>query len=298
MRIEMRRLHELFGIVVAGLFLITMFPCPATGQQLQYKTVTIPGAVSAGVSSINDSGVIVGVYTTSRTGQWNGFMLAGEVLTTIDVPGAVDTMHYGINGSNEVVGTYGDTVGNNHAFLYQTGVFTDLVPPDSTYSIASGINDAGEIVGYYRGTDGIGRGFIFDGSSYQELSVPGATSIAWVGGINDTGEISFQWLDSSNRYRASLYNGSSYVALGVPGAFDTLSFGIDNRGDVALVWEDSHYAVHGAVRTASGLYYTVDDPAGLPGSTECFGINDQSTIVGSSWTKYSTSFGFKAKPTN
>src|SRR5204863_7137588 len=123
-------------------------------------------------NGINDSGQIVGFYTTGDLitgGRGHGFLYSGGIYTTLDDPLATGgTFATGINNAGEVVGyyfDYGDP--KTHGFLYSDGIYTTLDDPSATVgsafgsgsTVANGIDDAGDIVGYYTDSTGLNHGF-------------------------------------------------------------------------------------------------------------------------------------------
>jgi probable HAF family extracellular repeat protein len=131
-----------------------------------YTTIALPGDPFG----INDSGQIVG-NTEGPTGQEQGFLDSGGVITTIDVPDSTQTDVTGINNIGQIVGYYVDAAtGVEHGFLYSGGVFTTLTDGPLTYP--RGINDQGQVAGFV--CTGIGpgdcSGFIYSEGSFTALS--------------------------------------------------------------------------------------------------------------------------------
>jgi len=115
---------------------------------------TIGGFSSvSGAAGINDSGQIVGVYTTDNNMYDQAFLYSSGIMTGLGTLGGSDSEAYGINDSGQVVGTSttpGDATFD--AFLYSGGTMIDLnslLPPGSNWQLTSAraINDSGQIVG-------------------------------------------------------------------------------------------------------------------------------------------------------
>jgi uncharacterized membrane protein len=81
----------------------------------QNRGLQVQGADYTFANGINNSGTIVGDYTTDIGSS--GFLLSGGVFTTIQFPGSAATEIYGINDSGAIVGDYSDADGNVHAFI-------------------------------------------------------------------------------------------------------------------------------------------------------------------------------------
>jgi uncharacterized membrane protein len=81
-----------------------------------------PGASSTQLNGINDSGDILGGYTTDNV-VWHGFVLSGGNYTVFDIPfpGTSNTAPYGINNKRQIVGGYG---GEGNGTFYQFGFLT------------------------------------------------------------------------------------------------------------------------------------------------------------------------------
>src|SRR6478736_2015346 len=68
-----------------------------------YTIIALPGSISSGATSINDSGQIVGVFTNS-SGDEPGFLYSNGIYTTIVPPGSFNTHPMSINDSGQVIG--------------------------------------------------------------------------------------------------------------------------------------------------------------------------------------------------
>jgi probable HAF family extracellular repeat protein len=123
--------------------------------------------------SINDSGQIVGTYSTFENGGFktHGFLYSNGTFITLDYPGATNgTFAYGINNQGQIVGYYSDFDdihggGGIHGFLYSGGTYTTLDDPlaatvTTSGTEAFGINDAGQIVGTYQDSNHHYHGFL------------------------------------------------------------------------------------------------------------------------------------------
>src|SRR5262245_39322126 len=85
-----------------------------------FTTIDVPGASLTDVNGINNSGQVVGSFTSG--GVSHGFLLSAGVYTTLDVPGATSTAAWDINDSGQVAGSY-TADGTTHAFLWSGGMY-------------------------------------------------------------------------------------------------------------------------------------------------------------------------------
>jgi hypothetical protein len=77
-----------------------------------------PGATATLLLGINDSGIMVGRYT-SASGVHGMIFKAPHSFVTYDYAGATETSFNGINRSNMITGRYTDAAGLRHGFLAQ-----------------------------------------------------------------------------------------------------------------------------------------------------------------------------------
>ncbi len=71
----------------------------------------------------------------------------------------------------------------------------------------------------------------------------------------------------------------TYTQIDVPGAVGTtLSYGINNSGDLVGAYEDTKGLIHGFL-LSGGVYTSIDYPGALQG-TQVFGLNGVGQIVG------------------
>ncbi len=148
-------------------------------------TISPPGATSAYVNAINDSGDAVGQFDPA-------------------VP------------VNPLV--------NQEAFLYKNGVYTTLLPPNAQFVEATGINNLGVVVGYFdetaiTGPSGIQvtpiLGFTYADGVYREYSVPGEIETELFG-LNNAGQVVGYYSDEmgdANGFAANAVPESSTWAM-------------------------------------------------------------------------------------
>ena len=87
-----------------------------------YTQVDFPGAVSTDLNGINDSGDIVGDYTSDGS-TYHCFLLRAGTFTSFDVPfpGSALNGATGINNNGQIIGTYG---ANDNTTFYSFGFLT------------------------------------------------------------------------------------------------------------------------------------------------------------------------------
>jgi len=234
-----------------------------------FTTIDFPGSEGGHVHGINDAGDIVGQYFAGN--KYHGFLLSSGVYTAIKFPGARNTRANGINSAGDIVGTYvekkdNDIPGNNdgrtHGFLLTCGVFRTIDFPDAHYTEAWRINDRGQVVGRYKkyGT----HVYLLDltTGNFTTIDFPGATETAGedftqMGGLNNKGDIASGYcnstsdcgLDSFGALHGFLLKGDSFTSLDVPGAAGTVSFGINDRGQIVGGYTDANLQIHAFLRT-------------------------------------------------
>ena len=76
----------------------------------------------------------------------------------------------------------------------------------------------------------------------------------------------------------------------------TQAFGINNHGEIVGDYTDASGTMHGFTYMG-GVFTTVDDPAGVPGSTVINGTNDLGQLVGFYADANDNVIGFVATPT-
>jgi hypothetical protein len=180
--------------------------------------------------TINDHGVVVGVYITS-TGAVHGFRYQSGQYATITVPHAYyGKPGYGVGiacnnnagamvgwvtptASNVVEGLV-DTAGNVTTF---TGPGAGTRPGDATF--ANAISNTGAIVGTSNGPSGASHGWVLSGTRFTTLADPHATGAFGTApeGINRHGVVAGVYLDTHGLPHGFLVNtGITGAASPVP----------------------------------------------------------------------------------
>jgi uncharacterized membrane protein len=256
-----------------------------------------PGGMQMMMGGMGDNGDLAALIG-------HGFLLDGDVFTTIDHPDAVDeTAVLGINSRGQIVGGYVDAEGMVRSFLLDDGVFTPIEHPDAgAATIAFGLNDRGQVVGTYIDADGRGHGFLRDkGRGARDKGVfttidhPDAGSEPGTGtgafGINDRGRIVGTYIDAGgtahsfvrDKRRGARRDEGVFTTIDVPGAPETLALAINNRDQIVGASIDSENRKRGFL-LEEGEFTAIDHPDATSevtgGGTALYGLNDRGQIVG------------------
>jgi hypothetical protein len=265
----------------------------AANAQYKYTTVECPGMHVQFVAGINNSGVMVGAYSTDADPGWHALLIqrgrciplgAGTVLQSQQSLGA------SLNDRGDIVGTYAE--GNPlfgwypvHGFLLDKhGVLTtiDLPTADATWPWA--INESGMVVGEWEIADsqGIqltGQGFTWKDGWFSDVLVPGS-GFTMIQAVNARGEQAGRWGPNPpfSEQHGFLYRGGQYTKFDVPfSATATVAGGMNEKGDIVGAYWDGDGPMRGFLR--KGAQYT---PIDYPGAvmTNLNGINNAGQIVG------------------
>jgi hypothetical protein len=232
------------------------------------------------------------------------------VFQTIDAPGAGPgyaggTYGFGVNASGLVSGYYADASGNLHGFIWQNGTATPL-----DYGGVSGVigtvlfqdNSSGQVAGFYDAANGSAHSIIYNTASGTWTTIPdapGGYPFNAAGGINDSGQLAGNYSTdptSESNLVAWLYNirSNTYTTFTMPQSdqalLGTVTYGMNNKGDIAGYYVDSSGNDHGFVWDPTTGGRTID-VAGATAGTFAFGINDSGTIAGQ-YDIGATSYGF------
>jgi probable HAF family extracellular repeat protein len=139
---------------------------------------------------VNESGQIVGFWTTDGVFDKEPFLYSGGTMTSLGFQGAANA----IDDKGRIVGWYevdSTPLGPVHAFVYAGGVRTDLgTLPGRDESAANDVNRFGQIVGSSSCLSCSGvptHAFLYANGSMTDLGTLGQQSQAL--GINDAGQV-------------------------------------------------------------------------------------------------------------
>ena len=226
----------------------------------QLTDITPPGGVLAAANGINDLEQVVGrvffcdiVDGNCRNGRTRAFILNGSSATVLGTLGGRDSEAFGINNAGQVVGwshTAGPlpgNVGDEHAFIFQNGVFEDLGEKTTARSnIASGINATGQVSGWAGSNSLSDSGpFLYSSGVFQFFGAP-AGGFAW--DINNGGQVVGGLGGSDDGTgRAFLFSGGVLQDLGMPSTEHkyAVANAINNAGEiVGFARPDFRFAQH------------------------------------------------------
>ncbi len=166
----------------------------------KFTTLSVPGGVGTLAVGINNSGEVVGYWSSG--GPTQGFRLVGSTYTSFNYPGASETLPISVNNEGEIVGNYTDTSGVTHGFLLSGGTYTSIDFSGALATYGSGINDAGDIVGTYCPTseclstfEGM-QGFLWSNGVFTTIAIPGEY-YTYLGGINNKGVVVGYYQDAA-----------------------------------------------------------------------------------------------------
>ncbi len=194
-----------------------------------FTAINYPGAIGTKATGINDSGEIVGVYSTSVTSQ--GFTETGGVYASVNYPGATGTSVLGVNNAGDLVGAYSGADGFGHAFLYSNGVFTTIEPVGATGSEAIGINNSGQITG--QSCISTCESFLYSDGVFSVVTYPKA-AYTYVRGLNDNGDLVGNWLNQSGQLQDFVYWNSNhhFESFNIGDGEWSIASGINNDGEI------------------------------------------------------------------
>ena len=258
---------------------LSLLAGPASGATTHFgfKQITIAGSTNVSAAALNNSSTIAGTFTDA--GGPHGFIKAGANLTILPAPiancGCVATP-IAINASGDVVGSvyYVDLFG----FLWHHGAYVQSA--SVTLGIGGGrdpvigINKGGqEIFDTYSGS-GNYTPFAGTPGNYTQLMPPG--SFPFVDNINVHGVVAGQ----SSPLGPEVFIGSNgtYTELSPPGSVDSTQGFINDRGQVAGLYQDSSGVTHGFLYR-SGVYKLYDFPHG-PSAITIDAINNAGRVTG------------------
>ena len=207
-----------------------------------FRLIDVPGAgpLNGSIATgINDTGVIVGTFTTEGTDfRSHGFILSDQTLTSFDVPDSSTTQLGGINNLGQISGRYFPAPGLVIArgFVKEGESYTYFSFPDAQSPAGtspSDINDAGQIVGEVLTGTGF-EGFLFESNTFRIVRLPNGTPVD-LSAINNSGQLTGSFRDPKGGHGFVTVNGRFYQ-VDVPGVaaigVGTQALGINDVGQV------------------------------------------------------------------
>jgi hypothetical protein len=166
-----------------------------------------PGAPGTEAFTINDAGIVSGLYGDSN-GVLHGFQWRNGAFTTFDAPGAgtapgQGTVISSTTDAGVIIGAYSDSANVNHDFVDDHGRFTTFSFPGSQATLIAFIsNNRHVIAGTFFDSSNVGRGFLLTSGGFTELSDPNANTAAfggtWATAVDSQGnEVAGGYFDQS-----------------------------------------------------------------------------------------------------
>jgi hypothetical protein len=251
---------------------------------------------------INNTSMIAGYWGDGTVFPNHGFTLVlPNSFTPENFPSASQTQVIGINNNGWTDGFYVDQGGVTHGFTHNGATFTTVDAPTTAFNQLLGINDGLTAVGY-SSLDPTGmtlqRSYMVSGTTFTYLDgfLPTGVGNNQAVGINNASLVVGFYADAMGVFHGYLFNGTSAMTLDFMGGMGTQAFGINNKGEIVGDYTDSMGTMHGFTYIG-GVWHTVDDPAGVAGSTVINGINDLGQLVGFYTDANDNVIGFVATPT-
>jgi uncharacterized membrane protein len=268
---------------VCFLAVLLIASVPLALAQGTYTQIDAPGSLETWIFGINTAGDMVGQYVDAGN-KSHGFLLSGGVYTTIDYPAATSTSANGINDVGQIVGSTvgtgfrydvqtqtftevrfpadglftvpfkinnaGTIVGWVHNFSESvflgfslTGkIYRKILPQGYTKSSVSGINNPGEILGNASSGSQF-LSFLLVQGKFRKIQLPTGSASAL--GINDTRAVVGSYIARSGNTQGFLLQNGVFQPLIFPGLGSTISWAINNSGEVVGQFKDDNYLTHG-----------------------------------------------------
>jgi hypothetical protein len=219
-----------------------------------YQGENFPGSVQTQVTGLNNNHVTVGFWSSmnnasmvnDNSGFWahDGEFHNANFPTGASASPPVDQL-LGVNDSGVAVGFWTDANGSNHGYLVNvnTAVFSAVTDPNAPGAslTAAAINSGGDIAGFYTSQNGKTDGFLLEGSTFIDLSVPGASSTMALG-VNGHNEVVGTYTAGSGAatHGFTWTLGGGFQSIDDPhGVGATTVNGVNDAGDLVGFYVDS-----------------------------------------------------------
>jgi hypothetical protein len=157
--------------------------------------------------------------------------------------------------------------------------FQNIDVPGSTSTSVGGINNLGQMAGFFHDSSGGVHGYVQDGADIRVFDFPNAHK-TFGEVINNAGMVAGAYSDGVRFHGFTLKDGV-FTTIDFPGSVFSDVVDLNDRGDLAGVWEDPSFGLHGFTFDKNG-FTSIDDPAQTwpTPSTQSLGINDGETVNG------------------
>jgi uncharacterized membrane protein len=232
---------------------------------------------------------------TSETTELLGFLLEGDVVTTIEppiqqiltVPGQEPFELVDINNKGQMVGYYTDEEGVVRAFVREPdGAFETVDFPGAASTSLSEITDDGVLVGTYTDVADdpfTSHGFVRKDGEFTAVDVPDAVATS-LGGLNEKGQMAGTYGDAMGRIHGFLLDDGELTTIDFPDAATTFAGKVNDKAQVVGFFSETETTLPLSLVSSyiwdQGEFTRIDVPDGLPDATVAVGINDDSQVVG------------------
>ena len=239
----------------------------------RYRLLNAPGAYATQLSSINNHGDILGIWTGTQSSDVPAsFVWRNGSYVQVNVPGSRWTVAGRINNRGDVIGSYLTASGTAQlGFLFTGGKYKTLNPGAGTYSLGIDINDQGDILGYANSQYYVLRDGKITYLNFDPNVVTYATAINNAGWI-----VGYYGVYSGDNWywNGFLLKDGQYTTISFPGSSETLITDVNNNGVVLGYWANDNMQV-GNFAWQNGSFKSIPGTSYLP-----IAINDYGWMVG------------------
>jgi hypothetical protein len=275
--------------------------CGSSARSYDFQTLNNPGDPNFNaLLSINDLGVIAGVYGDGKIVPGHGYTLVPpSAYTAEDFPRATNTNVAGINNIGTTTGfAKNPATGAYFGFYKQGNAYTPVMDPLTPAGGGNkliGVNDANVAVGFYFGAAGFPLyGYTYDigAAAFTPVVLPASFNAAGVvpTGINNASDMTGLYFDAAFNQFSFLEVGGKFYTISDPNGTQTSAYGLNNVGDVVGSFVDKSNETQGFVYDwLTNTWQTISDPLASANPPSCcsdlngttvYGINDRGSLVG------------------
>lgn len=202
-----------------------------------YITIDYPGFPVTQLFGLNDNGQIVGVAFGNGVDVGFVYNTADQTFTEISYPGSPTTIPQSINNTGEIAGVfYSQNERKTLGFEFDGSTYTKITAPKGFSAWAYGISASDDVVGVFSGPGAFN--FVFHQGKYKLLGIPEAPG-AVVTGIDSAGTTLVGFYGPvSGGVAGFVESKQGFEEVQFPGANETLSYGVNNAGEVVGYFSD------------------------------------------------------------